>query len=194
MIEMVQFRNRKQKTEPALCTLAQRYRGQDVTGWLVSEKLDGLRGIWNGHELLSRNGNRFFAPDWFIVQLPPGVPLDGELWAGRGQFNRALSIVTKHTPVDSEWREIRFCVFDAPAVPGGFKQRIAFATDVLIGNKVARVVPQFGFGSKREMLDFFLSVGTSGGEGVMLRNPSARYEYRRTENLLKLKVFKMTHE
>src|ERR1700676_4826016 len=34
----------------------------DPTGWLLSEKLDGVRAYWDGKQLLSRQGNRFYAP------------------------------------------------------------------------------------------------------------------------------------
>ena len=32
----------------------------DVTGWLMSEKLDGVRCYWNGKSMYTRNGNPFF--------------------------------------------------------------------------------------------------------------------------------------
>jgi DNA ligase-1 len=31
-------------------------------GYLMSEKLDGVRALWDGQRFLSRQGNRFFAP------------------------------------------------------------------------------------------------------------------------------------
>src|SRR5580658_9321513 len=54
----------------------------DLTGWLMSEKLDGVRAYWDGKQFLSRQGNLYRAPDWFIEGLP-SVPLDGELWIDR---------------------------------------------------------------------------------------------------------------
>jgi hypothetical protein len=36
----------------------------------MSEKLDGVRAFWNGTQLISRLGNRFFAPEWFVAGLP----------------------------------------------------------------------------------------------------------------------------
>lgn len=32
------------------------YENQDVQGWVMSEKLDGVRGYWDGKTLLSRQG------------------------------------------------------------------------------------------------------------------------------------------
>src|SRR5437879_2018744 len=54
----------------------------DPSGWLLSEKLDGVRAYWDGKQFFSRLGNLFHAPDWFLQGLPT-VPLDGELWLGR---------------------------------------------------------------------------------------------------------------
>src|SRR6187401_2796877 len=42
---------------------------QDLTGWLMSEKLDGVRAHWTGAGFLSRQGNPFYAPAWFTKGL-----------------------------------------------------------------------------------------------------------------------------
>src|SRR4051812_35450220 len=63
----------------------------NITGWWMSEKLDGVRAFWNGKQFLSRGGNLFLAPDWFLADLP-AVPLDGELWIGRKAFQRVSGI------------------------------------------------------------------------------------------------------
>ena len=61
----------------------------DLTGWWMSEKLDGVRAYWDGAQFLSRQGNRYHAPDWFTAGLPD-EPLDGELWLGRKKFQRTV--------------------------------------------------------------------------------------------------------
>jgi DNA ligase-1 len=30
------------------------YKDQNISGWVVSEKLDGIRGYWDGKKLISR--------------------------------------------------------------------------------------------------------------------------------------------
>ena len=57
----------------------------DPKGWLISEKLDGVRCYWNGSEMYTRTGNHFFAPDWWKLKLPK-IALDGELWTERDDF------------------------------------------------------------------------------------------------------------
>src|SRR3954464_5596370 len=87
----------------------------DPTGWWMSEKLDGIRAYWDGQGFISRLGNKFYAPDWFVADLPADT-LDGELWVGRKQFQRTTSIVRSGAQSD-EWKLVTYVVFDAPAAP-----------------------------------------------------------------------------
>ena len=87
--------------------LASKWEGEDPTGWWMSEKLDGVRAWWTGSALLSRLGNTINAPAWFTAGLPK-VPLDGELWCGRGQFTEAVSIV-KNAARQDDWK---VCILD----------------------------------------------------------------------------------
>lgn len=64
-------------------------------------------GLW------SRYGNPINAPDWFLNNLPR-VPLDGELWAGRGNFQTVMSTIRKEEPVDEEWKQIQYAIFGTP--------------------------------------------------------------------------------
>jgi len=89
----------------------------DPTGWWMSEKLDGVRCYWSGSKLYSRQGNEFLAPDYWKKDLPK-EPLDGELWCGRGLFQKTLSIVRRtvtNSHTDADWKYVTFLVFDAPA-------------------------------------------------------------------------------
>jgi len=61
------------------------YKDQNITGWVMSEKLDGIRAYWNGKNLLTRSGKIIYAPKWFTKNYPP-FPIDGELWSKRGDF------------------------------------------------------------------------------------------------------------
>ena len=81
-------------TSPALLLAHAWDNSQDLTGWWISEKLDGVRAYWTGSGFLSRQGNVFYAPDWFTSGLPQ-MPLDGELWLGRKKFQRTVSIVRR---------------------------------------------------------------------------------------------------
>ena len=93
-------------------------------GWLMSEKLDGVRCYWNGSTMYTRNGNPFFAPDWWKAKLPK-VALDGELWSKRDDFQKIVSIVRRQDKDNENWKKIKFMIFDAPLIKGTFKQRLA---------------------------------------------------------------------
>ena len=97
---------------------------QDPTGWLMSEKLDGIRAYWNGSNMYSRNGLMFYPPAWFKELLPKDLALDGELWTERDDFQKAVSIVKKHTPDEEAWRKITYMVYDAPQIKKKFTLRL----------------------------------------------------------------------
>jgi len=75
----------------------------DIKQYWLSEKLDGMRGYWNGKQLLSRQGNLIHTPAWFTQHWPTTV-MDGELWLGRDQFQQTLSCVRKINIDESCWR------------------------------------------------------------------------------------------
>jgi DNA ligase-1 len=161
----------------------------DPTGWLLSEKLDGVRAYWDGGQFLSRLGNLYHAPDWFVAGLPV-VPLDGELWLGRKQFQRAVSIVRRQDKNDL-WKEITYVVFDAPALEKGFEARLEFVNDCLRQHQ-----PPYARSHEHQVcqgLDHLrrelARLEALGGEGLMLRQAQSRYEGGRSSTLLKVKSF-----
>jgi len=172
--------------------LAKKWEETDPKGWLMSEKLDGMRAYWSGQHFLSRNGNQLYPPLWFVVGLPP-TPLDGELWLGRGQFQKCMSIVKKQTPTD-DWKFIKYLVFDAPkheehGKPARFEDRMKAVVAQLAGSQYAQAV---GFRECLGMDHLNSTLGEvekAGGEGLMLRRPGSLYEWKRSSSLLKVKSF-----
>ena len=161
----------------------------DLTGWWMSEKLDGLRAWWDGRRFQSRLGNAFFAPEWFTAGLP-GEPLDGELWVGRKAFTDAVSIVRRQDGGE-QWRRVRFLVFDAPGRAAPFEERVAWIAEWLGNNphphaEAVRHARCEGVAHLRAEL---ARVEALGGEGLMLRQPGSRYEAGRSTTLLKVKTF-----
>src|SRR5881397_472355 len=102
------------ETAPPLMLAKVYHAGVSLPDYWVSEKYDGVRGYWDGDKLLTRGGERIAAPAWFTAGWPK-VAMDGELWAGRGQFAKTVSTVRQQTPDDAAWRAMRFMVFDLPA-------------------------------------------------------------------------------
>ena len=176
---------------PALM-LANVYRpGVPLHAYWLSEKYDGVRGFWDGRRLLTRGGTVVQAPAWF-TQGWPAEPMDGELWAGRGRFEETVSTVRQQTPDDEAWRRIRFMVFDLPAHPGVFSERIVAYRSLVQGmdRPWVQAVPQERVSSHEALGHRLDQMVRSGGEGLMLHRGDSLYRAVRSDDLLKVK----THE
>lgn len=161
----------------------------DVSGWLMSEKLDGVRGYWDGEKLLSKNGNILFPPDRFIQDLP-SFPLEGELWAGRNSFEQTISIVKQQHPHDG-WLQLKFAIFDVPRAPGGFSKRIEQARNWFAAHPspYAFVITQIPVRDQLHLHQELLRIEEQRGEGLIVRKPHGLYEAGRSSGILKVKTF-----
>lgn len=172
--------------------LANVYEGEvALDGYWVSEKLDGVRGYWDGQRLLTRGGNPVNPPDWFTAGWPE-VPLDGELWLGRGRFAETSGIVRTDAPVDAEWREMTFMVFDLPAHDGPFTQRLQALKKLLARADIDWLQPieQFRVADHAALMKKMEAVAAAGGEGLMLHRGDSRYAAGRSDDLLKVKPYR----
>lgn len=175
--------------EPPAILLAEVYRNQvDVAKYLVSEKLDGVRAIWDGRNLRFRSGKEINAPRWFIEGLPKQA-LDGELWMGRGSFERLSGIVRREVPDDDEWRQVRYMIFELPGAAGTFGERAEAMRQIARQANVAwlREIEQFSVVDRNSLQKRFKEVVKAGGEGLMLHRADATYETGRSDTLLKMK-------
>lgn len=175
--------------EPPAILLAEVYRDQvDVSRYLVSEKLDGVRAIWDGASLRFRSGKEINAPRWFLDGLPKR-PLDGELWIARGSFERLSGIVRRDVPDDAEWRQVRYMIFELPGAPGTFSERAEAMRQIARETNVPwlREIEQFSVVDRNSLQKRLKEVVRAGGEGLMLHRADALYETGRSETLLKVK-------
>lgn len=176
---------------PPALMLAKVYRaGLPLTDYWVSEKYDGVRGYWDGAQLWTRGGERVAAPAWFTAGWP-AIPLDGELWAGRGQFSAAVSTVRQQVPVDAAWRQMRFMVFDLPAHGGTFDERIPALKAVVdrLALPWVQAVQQAKVADATTLQARMRQTVKAGGEGLMLHRGASLYRGERNDDLLKLKPF-----
>ena len=172
--------------------LANVYRpGVPLRDYWLSEKYDGLRGFWDGQQLLTRGGEVIAAPAWFTAGWP-AVPMDGELWSGRGRFEETLSTVRRQIPNDEAWRRVRFMVFDLPTHPGRFTERIHACVKLVqqLNQAWVQAVPQERVASHAELMARLDRLVKAGGEGLMLHRGDSFYRAERNDDLLKVK----THE
>lgn len=170
--------------------LAHSWEGDvDLTGWWMSEKLDGVRAYWDGSRFLSRLGNAYRAPAWFTRGLPK-TPLDGELWVNRKKFQRCVSIVRRQDESD-DWHEVSYLVFDTPALAQPFEERMQHLRKLMEDHRPdkARFLDQVICRGVAHMKEELARVESLGGEGVMMRRPGSHYEVGRSYSLLKVKSF-----
>ena len=170
--------------------LANSYLGhENLTDYWVSEKYDGIRGYWNGQQLLSRSGKALNPPTWFI-QGWPARPFEGELWAGLGKFEQAASVIQQKRATDDEWRTLRFMVFDAPTPNTPFTQRVTLYQDVVkqIGKPWVKAVAQSQIQSHTALKTLLQKTVQAGGEGLVLHSGNSLYHSGRNGDVLKVKL------
>lgn len=162
--------------------------GIEPAGYLVSEKFDGVRAFWDGRVLRLRSGRVLAPPAWFVARLP-AEPLDGELWLGRGRFDALAASVRRTVPVEAEWRELRYLVFDLPESGGQFAERAERLRGLVgrIGWDQLVAVEQWQLGSAAELQAKLDAVIGAGGEGLVLHRADALWVGGRSDALLKLK-------
>jgi DNA ligase 1 len=181
-----------ERTLPPLM-LANTYRdelGREINRYWVSEKLDGVRAYWTGNELLTRSGHSIAAPAWFTAPLPP-CALDGELWGGRGTFERTSGVVRSLAAEGAAWRALSYMTFDLPAETSVFDERcdrLAALTASLRAPWIA-AIQQTRVADVAELHARLRDVEEQRGEGLMLHRGAARYIAGRSDDLLKMKSF-----
>lgn len=175
--------------EPVL-QKAKTYSGnEDIAGWVMSEKLDGIRGVWDGKQLVTRKGNIIHAPSWFLKDFPP-FELDGELWTTRDNFQQVQSIVLDKIP-SKDWDQITYNIFEVPNTKGSFLHRLRKAEDWFKEhpNSYIKIIPQIFCKDIDHMHSFLDKIERQGGEGIILKDPTQDYHTGRTPYVLKVKRF-----
>jgi DNA ligase-1 len=183
--------------------------------WIMSEKFDGYRALFNYDEsgngvFTSRSGNTFNAPDWFLRAMPPPALLgshilDGELWAGRDNF-QMMGVVRKKVPLEEEWMPISYQVYDITNYQDTFVNRLQILQNIVsacqtrwrplrksLGYPYQSLesplvfATQIQIKSMNQMKSMYEDIISKGGEGIMMKHPSHPYEHGRSSYLLKYK-------
>lgn len=160
------------------------WQGQDLAGWLISEKFNGVRMLWDGEKAWTRQGREIQLPETWRAALPVGIVLDGELYHARRLTlaSNAARYGERHFCTGME-----FVVFDAPGASGNWPQRLNAARKVLTSVDFARVVVYWVADDTDAVISEMRAVQRRGGEGLMARHPQIGCLPGRTDNLLKIK-------
>jgi DNA ligase-1 len=164
------------------------FSDQNISGWMISEKLDGIRGYWDGKQLLSRQNKPRNAPAWFTQDLPP-FALDGELWTARADFENIQSIVMDDKPSE-KWKEITYNIFEVPRAEGNFTQRLQKAQEYITAHHLlhVRIVEQKICHDTKELKAFLHEIVKKRGEGTVIKDGSLNYFEGRSDSILKVKL------
>lgn len=170
---------------PDLMLLSE-YKNQEVSGWVMSEKLDGVRGYWDGKQLISRQGYPLSPPDYFVANFPP-FAIDGELFSERGKFEEISSTVRSAKP--KGWHKLKLYVFDVPNAEGDLFARLNSLSQYLATNPTPyiEIIEQIPIQNQQHLQQFYQQILNKNGEGIVIRNPNAAYIHGRSAQILKFK-------
>lgn len=146
--------------------------------------MDGIRGYWDGVEMWSRHGKSIPVPDWFVEGFP-GVPLDGELWMGRGTFDELITALNSN---DQDWKLIEYHAFDLPASNQNYRNRLKQLEQLKHVPSHLKIVENIECNGVQHLNSYLDTILEAGGEGIMVRDPTALYSPGLTQSLLKVKV------
>lgn len=170
--------------KPELLLLKNYTKDSNVTGWMMSEKLDGVRAYWDGEKLFSRSGRILNTPKFFTKNFPKHE-LDGELWIKRESFSSVVSIINTKQETQ-RWKEIRYKIFEVPNAKGNLEQRL----DKVKISKYISVIEQIKVKNKEHLKNFLKSVEDKSGEGIVVRDGNYPYYTGRTNKAFKVKSYK----
>jgi len=175
--------------KPELFLLNKYSQNMNISGWYMSEKLDGIRAYWDGKQLKSKNGYKINVPKWFIEDFPP-FALDGELWTKRGDFENIQSIVLDDIP-SKKWKEITYQIFEVPDQNGNFTKRLQFANKWLTDKQIkhTHIIKRIKCKNREHLNNYLHYIEKLGGEGLIIKNPNLSYFTGRSVEILKVKSF-----
>jgi len=164
--------------KPELFLLNKYSDDMNISGWYMSEKLDGVRAYW------ARKGKIFSPPHFFTQNFPKRV-LDGELWSKRQDFSHISSIVNRKNSKE-EWKELTYNVFEVPNAKGDLQNRLSLVKN----SQYLKVIQQTKVKDRKELDAFLKIVESKGGEGVVVRDGTLDYYVGRNNSALKVKSYK----
>lgn len=184
-------------------TLASNYdpyiHGTDLSGYLYSPKIDGMRCWWcvKTQELFTRNHNKIKIPKkWKNLLKELNLPFDGELYIEN--FSTTMSVCRNKKCDPSEWENVKFFVFDLIIDTIPFLERYYKLQEIFENldkvcqpdNNFLTHLKQFTLSKTSNITEKRDKFINQGFEGIMLRKMDSVYEHTRSTHwLLKVKKF-----
>lgn len=160
----------------------------------MTEKYDGIRAIWTGSAFTLKknpalhNHVLLTPPTWMKTLLPSDTFLDGELWCGRQSFAKLNSILAQKTIPENDWQHIKYMIFDT--TDPSYNEKPYMERFLAVSNKLKELASNAPCDRPQNveltvphkcldihhMNSFFESVISSGGEGIVLRDPQLPYK------------------
>jgi DNA polymerase/3'-5' exonuclease PolX len=188
---------------------------QPPIGWLAEEKYDGYRARYHPEQqkFYSRSGANFppkgDVPMWMLAAMPY-VHLDGELYRGRGpEAFQKMGEIKRHNPSPQAWQGVKFVAYDLPEYDAPFSERKSELINIVkqCEEEWAKTLSEKDcprwmknmpcpieisnhviIKSRKQLDSMMKKIVSANGEGLMIKDPNAHYEARRSPHLLKMKV------
>jgi len=169
--------------------------------WYASPKLDGLRCYFTHGKLLTRNGHEIMGFDHIINELNGIVErydldfVDGELYSKEVNFQEIQGAVMSNKNINPERKsKIKYNIFaignkkfkntkDMISLKKEIFNKNLFEYLVLIEDTFIPNLPE----PIKTLCEHYMSMGY---EGIMLRDTEKWYDWKRSNALLKYKLFK----
>ena len=142
----------------------------NITDYLASEKMDGVRSFWTGSEFITRHGNILSVPAWFKAGMP-SVRLDGELFTKRGDFDGLVSAIQRKR---NPWESVTFQIFDLAQLRQPIEARLTTLATLTLPPH-CQIVPHRPLVDLADLDAMESEIVAQGGEGVCIRPPGSYY-------------------
>lgn len=154
----------------------------------VQPKLNGVRLISNGGNLISRTGKEFYGLE-HISKVTSNIPhiLDGELYIHGESLQTIVSLVRKSVNLDEQSQNLKYHIYDIVDSQHTFSQRLDVLNSITGDNII--IVPTHEVFTHKEIDQYQKQYIEDGYEGLIVRTDSHYKINGRSAGLLKYKNF-----
>lgn len=173
-------------------------KSYDVKGWWASRKLDGIRGFYKDGVLLTRSGKQIIGFDHIIEELKSlceeyGVEfVDGEMYSEQLPFQKIQGYVVRNKNfTEEDKKKIKFNVFVVGTDVNRTKYMIDLMNAIEWSNYEHLTPLEYEWvDNNHQAIDTVCKKFVHQGyEGAMLRSQYVAYVPKRSDDLLKVKLF-----